>query len=173
MSEPLNDVAPEGAESEEPAVAEDVLITLRSVGAGAVGGLVGVLLMTPLLVLLPGAIGVFRPEPIVGFASFGAFVGLEPSLELGLALFVANGAISLPLIFLTAGMFLPPREPQYLRGVTFATIVWPGFLLAFWPGGEPVIQATFLAVSLLGHWVYGAALGLVVTRLAALPEHRV
>ena len=173
MSEHLNDAARGGAEAEDQAVPEEVLITLRSVGAGVVGGLVGVLLMTPLLVVLPRAIGVFRPEPIVGFASFGAFVGLEPSLELGLALFVANGALSLPLIFLTAGMFLPPHEPKYLRGVTFATLVWPGFLLAFWPGGELVIQATFLVVSLLGHWVYGAALGLVVTRLAALPEHRV
>lgn len=172
MSERVNDVTRQRSE-EEVAVPEEVLITIRTVGAGVVGGLAGVLLMTPLLVLVPRAIGVFRPEPIVGFASFGAVVGLQPSFELGLALFIANGAISLPLMFLTAGMFLPPHEPQYLRGVTFATVVWTGFLLAFWPGGGLPGLATFVVVSLLGHWVYGATLGLVVTRLAALPEHKV
>ncbi|MFB6096775.1 MAG: DUF6789 family protein [Haloferacaceae archaeon] len=148
-------------------------ITLRVVATAMVGGFVGMVLMLPLLVGVPVVFNLFRTEPIAQFAPFLAQIGVERSLWLGVALFVVGGTTVLPLMFVVVAAFLPPEEPRYLRGVTYATLFWTGFLLAFWPGGNGLTIAVFLVVSLLSHWIYGAVLGLVLTRSVGIPQHDV
>jgi MFS family permease len=136
-------------------------------------GVAGTALMLPILVGLPRLLGVFQTEPITEFAGVAGFVGIEPTLAVGVVLFAAAGGVALPLTFLVVGAFLPPEEPRYLRGVTFAMVFWTGFPLAFWPGGDLLTVASFLVFSLSGHLVYGLTLGLVVDRITGIPQHDV
>lgn len=136
------------------------------------GGIAGTALMLPVLVGIPALLGLFRTQPITEFAGFAAFVGLTPSLGIGLLLFAAGGVVVIPLVFLVVGAFLPPKEPRYLRGVTVALFFWTGFL-SFWPSGDVLTVAAFLVFGLLGHVVYGLALGLVLDRTTGIPQHEV
>lgn len=157
----------------EQTYGNEVPITVRVVLSAMGGGLLGMVLMLPILVGIPALFGIFRTEPIAQFAPFLAHVGFERSLALGVTLFVIGGTTILPLMFTVVGAFLPPESPRYLRGVSFATIFWTGFILAFWPGGSALTIGLFLVVSLLAHWVYGAALGGVLSRTTGIPQHAV
>ena len=146
-------------------------ISLRVVLSAFAGGLVGLVAMAPVLIGLPAFLGLFEADPLINLTELGRVVGLEPSLPLGLAVFLAGGGVALPLLFTVAGAFLPPREPRAARGVVFATIMWTGFVIAFWPG--PQAAVLFAALSLAGHWIYGYALGAVMERLAYVPQHTI
>lgn len=160
--------------SEEPALEEGgVPITPRAVSVAMGGGLLGTLLMLPFLVGVPMALGVFRPEPIVEFSTAVAFLGLERSVTSGIVIFLIGGTTVLPLLFLIAGPFLPPEEPRYVRGASFGTVFWVGFLLAFWPGGGALTIAVFLVTSLVSHWVYGTTLAYVLHSTSGIPQHDV
>lgn len=159
-----------------------VSITLVMLGKAMVGGLVGTVLMSPLLLGVPLALGVFQPEPILEFATIGSFfgldpaaigpvLGLDPNLLLGGFLFVAGGVVFLPVQFIVVGAFLPPSSPRFARGATFALLWWFGFLFAFWPGGGTTTVAVFLAVSVAAHLIYGLSLGYVVDRWSEIPQH--
>ena len=148
-------------------------ITIRLIGTAMLGGVVGMVLMLPLLVGAPVALGLFRTAPIVEFSSIGSFFGLQPSLVLGIAIFVLGGSTLLPVQFLVVGGFLPPASPRYLRGVSFAVAYWFGFLFAFWPGGGAVTIAIFVVVSLVSHGIYGLSLGYLLDRWAEIPQHEV
>ncbi|WP_336022004.1 DUF6789 family protein [Halobellus salinisoli] len=169
----------ETSETPTPAVDEELIesvtapITGRVVLAAMSGGLLGTVAMLPVLVGLPGLLGLFQTEPVTRFAGFAEFFGLEPTVTLGIALFGFGGTVVLPLTFLVVGAFLPPETPRYLRGATFATAFWFGFLPAFWPGAGLLTTAAYVAFSLAGHWVYGLTLGIVLTRTAGLPQHEV
>lgn len=160
---------------EEPVALEEagILITLRVIAVAMGGGLAGMLLMLPLLAGIPIAFDLFRTESIVEFAQFGLYLGLEPSLTTGIVLFILGGTTVLPLLFLIAGAFLPPEEPRYLRGATFATIIWIGFLIAFWPGGGVLTVVLFFVISLVSHWIYGTTLGYVLHSTIGVPQHDV
>lgn len=170
MSDPS---AAEAIGVEDPAIDGEIPITVRVVLAGMGSGLVGMVLMLPVLVGVPAVFGLFRTEPIAQFAPFLAQVGFERSLALGVSLFVVGGTTVLPLMFVVVADFLPPERPAYAKGVTFATIFWTGFLLAFWPGGSALTVLVFLVVSLAAHWIYGAALGGVLARTTGIPQHEV
>jgi F0F1-type ATP synthase assembly protein I len=148
-------------------------ITVRLIGTAMLGGVVGMILMLPLLVGAPVALGLFRTAPIVEFSSIMSFFGFQPSLALGLVVFVLGGSTLLPVQFLVIGNFLPPESPRYVRGATFTTAYWFGFLFAFWPGGGAVTVGTFVVVSLVSHWIYGLSLGYLIDRWAEIPKHRV
>ena len=148
-------------------------ITIRLVGTAMLGGVVGMVLMLPLLVGAPVALGLFRTAPIVDFASVGSFFGLQPSLGLGIFMFVLGGSTLLPVQFLVIGGFLPPESPRYVRGASFMTAYWFGFVFAFWPGGGAITVGIFVVVSLVSHWIYGLSLGYLVDRWAEVPQHRV
>ncbi|MDL5363783.1 DUF6789 family protein [Halalkalicoccus sp. NIPERK01] len=172
MSKESNSASPITAE--EPALDEmGILITLRVVAVAMAGGLVGMVLMLPLLAGVPLALDLFQTESIVEFSSFGLYIGLEPSLTTGIVLFLLGGTTVLPLLFLVAGAFLPPEEPRYLRGATYATIFWIGFLFAFWPGGSVLTEALFVVISLVSHWIYGTTLGYVLHSAIGVPQHNV
>lgn len=157
----------------ESALEGEVPITVKVVLTSMGGGFLGMVLMLPVLVGLPIVFNLFRTDPIANFAPFITYFGVEPSLALGVGLFVIGGTTVLPLVFVVVGSFLPPESPRYVRGVTFATIFWLGFILAFWPGGDQLTVALFLLVSLLAHWVYGAVLGGFLSRTTGIPQHEV
>ncbi|SNZ02563.1 hypothetical protein SAMN06269185_0053 [Natronoarchaeum philippinense] len=146
-------------------------INARVVLSAFAGGLAGLIAMTPVLLGLPALLGLFEADPLVSVTDLGRVIGVQPSLLLGLAVFLAGGVIALPLLFTVAGAFLPPREPRAARGIVFATIMWTGFVIAYRPGPRNVVL--FAALSLAGHWVYGYALGAVMERLAYIPEHTI
>ncbi|MFC7222983.1 DUF6789 family protein [Halalkalicoccus sp. GCM10025322] len=172
MSKETNSASP--STTEGPGLEEVGLpITLRVIVVAMGGGLVGMLLMLPLLGGVPIALDVFRPEAIVEFAHFGLYLGLEPSVTTGILLFFVGGTTVLPLLFIVVGSFLPPEEPRYLRGAAYATIFWIGFLIAFWPGGGVLTIGLFLVVSLVSHWIYGMTLGYVLDATVGIPQHDV
>lgn len=152
---------------------EAVVLTLRVLGSGMLAGLLGMILMLPVLVGVPVALGVFRTEPIAEFLPLLDYFGVQPTFELGITLFVAGGTVLLPMVFLVVGAYLPPENPRFVRGVTFGTIFWTGFVLAFWPGGTTVAVTVFLVVSLIAHWIYGGVLAGVVHRTIGIPQHDV
>jgi hypothetical protein len=170
-----------GETSEREAVSIDermvgelqIPITIRVVLSAMVGGLVGTVVMMPVLVGVPELLGIFRTEPITKFAGFAEFFGLEPTLTLGLFLFAVGGTMMLPLVFLVVGAFLPPESPRALRGASFATCFWFGFAPAFWPDGGALTVGLYLVVSLVAHWIYGLTLGAVLHRTTGLPQHDV
>jgi hypothetical protein len=155
---------------EEVGIAAEIPITLRLIGTAMISGLVGMVLMVPVLVGIPVALDLFQTEPIVRFASF---LGMEPSLAVGVALFVLGGTLFLPVQFLVVGAFLPPASPRYARGVSFGVIYWIGFLMAFWPGGGLLAVSLFVVTSLLYHVFYGVTLGYLIDRWAEIPQHEV
>ena len=148
-------------------------ISIKVVLMSMAGGLLGTVFMMPVLVGVPQLLGLFSTTAITDFAGFAAFFGFDPSPTLGIVVFGMGGTFVLPLIFLVVGSFLPPREPRYLRGMTFAVCFWTGFVPAFWPGTNALAIALFIVVSLLGHCIYGATLGFVLDRTTGIPQHEV
>jgi hypothetical protein len=169
----------ETSEAPAPAVEEELVesfeipITGRVVLAAMGGGLLGTVAMMPVLVGIPGLFGLFRTEPVTRFAGFAEFFGIEPTVTVGIGLFAIGGTIVLPLAFLVVGAFLPPEKPRFLRGMTFSTTFWLGFLPAFWPDGGLATVAAYVVVSLAGHWIYGLTLGYVLSRSIGIPQHDV
>ncbi|AFK19443.1 cytochrome C oxidase subunit I [Haloferax mediterranei ATCC 33500] len=151
----------------------DPEITGRVIVTAMAGGFIGTVLMLPVLVGIPDLLGLFVTEPITRFAGFAAFFGYEPTLLLGVFLFGIGGVVALPVTFVVVGAFLPPESPEYLRGVSFATLYWAGFVPAFWPGADVFVTASFIVFSLLAHWVYGLALGYTLDRFVGIPQHEV
>lgn len=150
-------------ETEEP-------LTLRAIASSIIGGIAGLVVMAPVIAGIPILLGVFQAEPL---AEFSNLIIAEADATLGLAFFVAGGAFMLPLFFVVTATFLPPREPEYLRGATIATMFWVSFVFIFWPNASLYVNTVFLVVTLVAHWLYGAVLGLVMTRLTGIPEHHV
>jgi hypothetical protein len=143
-------------------------ITLEVVIAAFVGGAAGLIAMTPVLFGFPAVLGLFQAEPLVDVAELGRVLGLSPNLLRGISVFAVGGTVALPLLFVVTGTFLPPREPRYVRGATFATIMWTGFVIAFWPGERAGV--IFLGLSLGAHLIYGLVLGGVIERFAHIPD---
>lgn len=156
---------------EEPALREnEEPLTLWTIGSGIVGGIAGVVVMSPVIAGIPILLDIFRLESL---ATFADFVISDANAILGIAFFVAGGAVVLPLFFVVTATFVPPREPRYLRGATVSTMFWVSFAYIFWPAGGAYVNAVFVVVTLVGHWIYGAVLGLVMERLTGIPEHSV
>lgn len=159
---------------EDSEIAARVPITLRLIGLAMVCGLIGMVAWLPILVGLPMALDLFQAEPIVEFSSFIAIMfGLEPSLALGIALFIFAGTLFLPVQFLVVGAYLPPESPRHVRGVTYALIYWVGFLMVFMPDGGALAIGLFVVASLLYHVAYGYTLGYLIDRWGEIPQHAV
>lgn len=160
--------------TEDPGIEElGIPVTLRVIAVAMGGGLAGMLLMLPLLAGVPFVLGLFETASIVRFSMFGMVLGLEQSLTLGIMLFILGGITVLPLLFLVVGAFLPPENPRYLRGATYATIFWIGFIYAFWPDGGILTVVLFLVISLVSHWIYGTVLGYVLHSTVGILQHDV
>jgi hypothetical protein len=146
-------------DADSAVVTEPEQVGLLGVVTAGWAGVLGVVAMAPFLVLasLVGALD------LAAFAGLAEIVGLGPSVPLGVALFVANGATVFPLLFLTLGPYLPGRTVG-LKGIVFATVVWTGFVPGYYAGQSGVLLAVFLLLSLAAHWAYGTVLGEVVER---------
>ncbi|HMB50373.1 MAG TPA: DUF6789 family protein, partial [Natronoarchaeum rubrum] len=90
-----------------------------------------------------------------------------------IALFVMGGTLFLPIQFLVVGAYLPPEEPRYARGVTYALIYWIAFVMVFLPSTGPLGVGVFLVVSMLYHAFYGLALGYLLDEWGEIPQHAV
>jgi hypothetical protein len=154
---------------EEARYAEvDEPITARVVLAAFAGGLAGLVLMAPVVAGIPLLLGVFQVEPLLEVIPL-----VDGGPLIGVLVFALGGVFVLPLFFIVTATFLPPREPRWARGITMSTLFWVTFLYLFWPGGSMFADGVFLVVTLLGHWVYGLALGVVTHTLTGIPEHDV
>jgi hypothetical protein len=140
-------------------VTEPEQVGVRGVVTAGGAGVLGVLAMAPFLALMT-LVGALDPASFAGLAEI---VGLGPSVPLGVALFVINGATVFPLLFLTLGPYLPGRTVG-LKGIVFATVVWTGFVPGYYGAQSGVLLAVFLLVSLAAHWAYGTVLGELVER---------
>jgi len=128
----------------------------RNAALGVVGGLVGTVLMT-------GGLGTAALVGVLDPASFGelaTLVGLPASPLLGAALFLVGGTVTWPLLFLTFQEYLPGRL-LFETGLTFATLISTGFVIAFYTGQSGLELLGYIGFVLVAHWAYG--LGLTVT----------
>ncbi|PGF17952.1 cytochrome C oxidase subunit I [Natrinema sp. CBA1119] len=129
-------------------------------GTGAVGGVVGTLLMSGVLAVAV-LLGAFDFE---SFATLATFVGLPADLALGYGLFLIAGTTVWPLLFLSLGEYLP-GELTLVTGLWYATVISPGFALAFYTGQTGLELVTFLIFVPLAHWIYGLGLAGTITYL--------
>ncbi|MEY7848145.1 DUF6789 family protein [Natrarchaeobius sp. A-rgal3] len=141
-----------------PAFTSQIRPLLRDVGqnaaVGALAGLAATALMSAVLGV-GGAIGVFD---LAAFAELSGLVGLPERADVGYALFVVAGATVWPLLFLTIAQYLPGRT-QIGKGLSFATIVTAGFLIAFYTDQTGLALVGYVAFAILSHWTYGVGLG--------------
>lgn len=135
---------------------------------GAAGGLVGTALMTVVL-LVAESVGVFSRE---SFAQLAGMVGLGellPPVAIGYLVFLVGGMVPWPLLFASLKEYLPgSRDP--IKGVFFATIIWTGFVLAFYTGFTGLALVGYVLFTLVAHWVYGFGLGAVFEYLSTRPD---
>jgi hypothetical protein len=135
---------------------------------GAVGGLVGTALMTVVL-LVAESLGVFSRE---SFAQLAGLVGLGellPPVAVGYLVFLVGGMVPWPLLFASLKEYLPgSRDP--IKGVFFATIIWTGFVLAFYTDFAGLALVGYIFFTLVAHWVYGFGLGSVFEYLSTRPD---
>lgn len=138
---------------------------------GAISGFVGVALLTGALFLAEQVGGFERAS----FATVGELIGLEalgPPVLVGYLVFMAHGMVTWPLLFASVKQYLP-GDVDGISGMVFGTVLWTGFVPAFYEGytGTPLVA--FLALSLAGHWAYGFALGTVFDYLTDRPSQMV
>ncbi|UPW00869.1 cbb3-type cytochrome c oxidase subunit I [Halorussus gelatinilyticus] len=123
----------------------------------ALGGLVGTLLLSG--VLFPATIiGVFD---LASFADLSELVGLPRSIALGYGLFLAGGMTTWALLFVALASYLPGRV-LVVRGLSYATIVAAGFLVAFYSGQSGLELVGFVVFTLVAHWLYGFGLAATI-----------
>lgn len=134
----------------------DVVSVVRDGVISAVAGVVGVAAMIAVL-FVASALGAFEFESIGGLATVLG-LGFEGDLFVGYAILVGGGTTAWPLLFVAIGERLPGGETP-LRGVSFATVIWTGFVAAFYTGQQGVALASYALSTLLAHWAYGFGLG--------------
>ena len=119
-------------------------------------------------------LGATPPASFVGLAELLGVPATSPwALPVGIALFVVNRTVTLPLLFVALAEFLPPERDLGLRGVSFVAVVWTGFLVAFSTGQTGWTLALYAALSLAAHVTYGYTLGALYDRFADAPRYDV
>lgn len=166
MSETPDGARPEAASREYPSL--DVRDALVAGGAG----LAGMVAMLPIL-LVAYLLGALNPEAFTALAEIVGLGGTPYSFLIGMIIFVGGGMTTLPLLFVSLAEFLPPANDIPISGVTYATVVWTGFVIAFDPGLDGLMFGLYLVMTLAAHWAYGYVLGEVYSRYATVPAYRV
>lgn len=148
-------------------------IGIREILIAGGAGFVGMVAMVPFFAV-GYALGVISPDAFAGLAELLG-VPAESSLAfpLGAFIFVGGGITTLPILFVSLAEFLPPARSTALRGVTYAVIIWTGFLIAFWTGQTGLQLWGYVLVSLLAHVAYGYVLGSLFLRYAHIPRYEV
>ena len=143
---------------ESPNEAEnDVAAVIKGGVIGAIAGGVGLLAMAPIL-WAGVALGVIDSASFAELAHLG--LGRPESALLGYVIFAGGGMTTWPLLFAVLNDYLPGRT-MIQSGFGFATIMWTGFLVAFYASQSGLALVLYLLLTLLAHWAYGVLLGLV------------
>jgi cytochrome c oxidase subunit 1 len=131
---------------------------------GVIGVAAGSAAMAAMTVVLLGgvAIGALDPASTAGLA---AIVGLGESRVVGYVLLSAAGVVLWPLLFIAIGERVPGGSAP-LRGLSFGTVMWSGFVLAFYAGQSRSALVIYATTTLLAHWAYGFVLGTAFDFLA-------
>lgn len=140
---------------------------------GALGGLLGIAAMTP--VLFAGEFfGVFEFAMFTSLAEVAGIVLFFLPISgilLGYAVFLLGGVFVWPQVFASMEPLLPGNRIA-TSGMVLGAIIWTGFALAFFPGYEgPLHLVGYLTVTLLAHLVYGFVMGSVLDVLLARQEN--
>jgi hypothetical protein len=153
----------------EIGTADDELAAIFRDGVvGAAGGLVGTALMT--VVLLVGtALGGFKPSSFAALAELINLDAVGPALPIGYIIFLGGGMTTWPLLFASIERYLPGKTIRQ-RGIPYGTVLWTGFVLAFYEGYTGISLIIYLVITLVAHWVYGFGLGAVFDYLGNRPE---
>jgi cytochrome c oxidase subunit 1 len=113
-------------------------------------------------------VGVLDPA---AFAELAELVGLPAVPLLGAGLFLVGGTVTWPLVFLAFAEYLPGRL-LFESGLSFATIIFPGFAIAFYSGQSGLALLGYLAFGLSAHWAYGIGLAVTVQYLGGRRARR-
>lgn len=165
------DVGTEFDEAAEPSW--DRLVGVLTDGViGAIAGLVGTVSM--IVGLIVGqSLGVFRIQQLSTLSELlglDAFLTAGETFAAGVLLFFAAGMITWPLLFAATESYLPGSEMKW-RGIPYGTVLWTGFVLAFYEPALGSLQTVLYAViTLLAHWSYGFTLGAVFDYLTDRPD---
>lgn len=144
-------------ETESPTdVASDLVGIFKDGVIGAVAGAAGTVMLSAVLFVALN-LGMFDSS---AFNGLSVMVGIGENAFVGYLIFFAGGMTTWPLLFVSLQEYLP-GSTLALRGVTFATITWTGFLGAFYTGQSGLALAGYVVFSLVAHWVYGFTLGSV------------
>jgi hypothetical protein len=148
---------------ESPSEAEnDAAAVLKGGVIGAIAGGVGLLAMAPIL-LAGVALGVIDSAAFSELAHLG--LGRTENVLLGYFIFAGGGMTTWPLLFAVLNNYLPGRT-MVQSGFVFATIMWTGFLVAFYSSQTGLALVLYLLLTLLAHWAYGVLLGLAFGLIA-------
>lgn len=146
-----------GTATESPADAAADLVGIFKDGViGAVAGAAGTVMLSAVL-FVAANLGTFDSAAFAGLAEL---VGVGESVLVGYVIFFGGGMTTWPLLFVSLQEYLP-GPTLALRGVTFATVTWTGFLGAFYTGQSGLALAGYVVFSLVAHWAYGFTLGSV------------
>lgn len=140
---------------------------------GGVGGLIGTAAMTVGL-LVAQSLGAFDMAAFTLLAELTGLAAVSPvnALALGYVIFLFGGMVLWPLLFVSAGTYLPGRRFA-TKGIPFGFVIWTGFVLAFAPavgGGTLATYALYAVLTLLAHFAYGFSLGAVFDYLSERPD---
>jgi len=145
---------------------------LRALGDGTIGGCLGTIAMSVVMVAgqKVGALGRQPPERIAAAGLDALGVQRTRTVQAGVAvlLHIVFGSAAGALFGLLYRRLRAPLDPS-LQGVIFASMVWAASYKGWIPAlgimppperdraGRPVIMV-------LAHWLYGATLGMLVGR---------
>lgn len=147
---------------------EELAAIIRDGVVGAAGGLVGTALMT--VVLFVGtALGGFKPSSFDALAQLINLDALAPGAPLGYLIFLGGGMTTWPLLFASVEAYLPGTTIRQ-RGIPFGTVLWTGFVIAFYEGYTGTSLFVYLVSTLVAHWAYGFGLGAVFDYLGNRPD---
>lgn len=141
--------------TESPTNAATDLVGIFKDGViGAVAGAAGTVMLSAVLFVALN-LGAFDSASFGGLAEL---VGLGADPLVGYVIFFGGGMTTWPLLYAVLNNYLP-GQLMVQSGVTFATIAWTGFLVAFYTGQSDLALVLYLLLTLVAHWVYGAVLG--------------
>ncbi len=147
---------------------EELAAIIRDGVVGAAGGLVGTALMT--VVLFVGtALGGFDPSSFETLAELINLDAFAPGVPIGYVIFLGGGMTTWPLLFASVEGYLPGKTIRQ-RGIPFGTVLWTGFVIAFYEGYTGTALYVYLVCTLVAHWVYGFGLGAVFDYLGNRPD---
>jgi cytochrome c oxidase subunit 1 len=99
-------------------------------------------------------LGVFD---VVAFVELSTLIGLGESVAIGYLVFMLGGMTTWAILFRALAEYLPGRL-LVITGLSYATIISLGFMIAFYTGQSGLELLGYLVFVLVAHWLYGLGL---------------